>query len=146
MERGSLLYLLCFPQKWGCSFNSFRLGGLWRVPSSMVVGPADGSRPQSWASPHGAGPGEATAFTGPGAGAECQTREQQEKAAACVAMDIRRRHQMLLFLALQCQFMGGVLGTQGEGRKTPESGCCPGQVACECPRGLSRFTLPLGLP
>lgn len=52
---------------------------------------------------------------------------------------------MLLFLALQRQFIGGVLGTQKEGRKTPESGFCPGQATCECPWGLSRFTLPLGL-
>lgn len=37
-------------------------------------------------------------------------------------------------------------GDTEEGRKTPESGFCPGQAACECPRGLSRFTLPLGLP
>lgn len=68
---------------------------------------------------------------GPGARVEHQTPERQEKAAACVAMDIQRHDQMLLFLALQCQFMGGVLGTHREGRKAPESGFCPAQVARE---------------
>lgn len=29
---------------------------------------------------------------------------------------------MMLFLALQCQFIGGVLGTQGGKHKTPDSG------------------------
>lgn len=64
-------------------------------------------------------------------GAESQTPARQEKAAACVAMDIWRRDQMLLFLALPCQFIGGILGTHRKGRKVPESEFCPGQVACE---------------
>lgn len=36
---------------------------------------------------------------------------------------------MLLFLALQRQFIGGVLGTRRKGRKASESGICPGQMA-----------------
>ena len=66
------------------------------------------------------GSGEATDFTR----AWCQ----QEKAAARVAMDIRRHDQMLLFLALQHQFIGGILGTRRKGRKAPETGFCPGQT------------------
>ena len=54
-------------------------------------------------------------------------QSRQEKAAAHVAMDIRRRDQMLLFLALQRQFIGGILGTRRKGRKAPETGSCPGQ-------------------
>lgn len=34
---------------------------------------------------------------------------------------------MLLFLALQRQFIGGILGTRRKGRKAPETGSCPGQ-------------------
>lgn len=34
---------------------------------------------------------------------------------------------MLLFLALQRQFIGGILGTRRKGRKAPETGFCPGQ-------------------
>ena len=52
---------------------------------------------------------------------------------------------MLLFLALQRQFIGGVLGTHRKGRKAPEAGICPGQTDRRL-RGLSRFTIPLGLP
>lgn len=70
------------------------------------------------------GTGGAADFTRAWRLSECQTLERQEKAAACVAMDIWRRDQMLLFLALQCQFIGGILGTQREGRKAPESGFC----------------------
>ena len=55
-------------------------------------------------------------------------RSRQEKAAARVAMDIRRRDQMLLFLALQHQFIGGILGTRRKGRKAPETGFCWGQT------------------
>lgn len=36
---------------------------------------------------------------------------------------------MLLFLALQRQFIGGILGTRRKGRKAPETGFCPGQTA-----------------
>jgi hypothetical protein len=39
---------------------------------------------------------------------------------------------MLLFLALQCQFIGGILGTHRKGGKSLESGFCQGQVVCEC--------------
>lgn len=61
-----------------------------------------------------------------------QTLARQEKAAACVAMDILRRDQMLLFLALQCQFIGGILGTHRKGRSAWESGFCLGELMCEC--------------
>lgn len=77
--------------------------------------------------------GEAKISPGPGTRAECQTPEWQEKAAACVAMDIQSHDQMLLFLALQCQFIGGILGTHRKGRKAPESGFCPGQVTVSTP-------------
>lgn len=36
---------------------------------------------------------------------------------------------MLLFLALQHQFIGGILGTRRKGRKAPETGFCLGQTA-----------------
>lgn len=68
----------------------------------------------------------------PGALSGVSDTARQEKAAACVAMDIRRRDQMLLFLALQCQFIGGILGTRGKGRRAWEPGFCLGQVMCEC--------------
>lgn len=74
---------------------------------------------------------EAADFTRTWRSSPVSDPKRQEKAAACVAMDIRRHHQMLLFLALQCQGIGGVLGTPGKGGEAPESGFCPGQVACE---------------
>lgn len=43
---------------------------------------------------------------------------------------------MLLFLALRCQFIGGVLGTQGR-QEGPRVRALPGQGACE-PSGLVR--------
>lgn len=118
-----------------------------RVPRLAGPGAGPQSRPWSWASTARYHPG-----TGCGGGrgstrasrlgAESQTPARQEKAAARVAMDMRRRDQMLLFLALPCQFVGGILGTQRKGRQAPESGFRPGQVAWE-PSGVGSVTLTL---
>lgn len=73
------------------------------------------------------GSGEGCRFRcGLGALSGVSDTARQEKAAACVAMDIRRRDQMLLFLALQCQFIGGILGTHRKGRRAWEPGFCLG--------------------